>query len=244
MADDVGNTEFNALAGLSRIVLAETSVPAVLNRICNLAVETVDACDMASISLLEKGSKVRSVGATHEMVVRLDEVQYATDQGPCIHAAEAVAGGDDNRVYAIEDTRSSELWPAFAAAAAEDGVRSLLAFALGVGEASVGALNLYSFEPHRFNEEDSALAGLFAAHAAVVLANARALEAANRKVEQLHEALDTRDVIGRAKGIIMEREGVDDEQAFAILKRLSQHLNVKLRDVATEIAAPRRRDED
>ena len=232
--EDRGTLE--AVAGLSQILLAGTTVQGVLGRIVDLAAGAVDACDMASISIRERNGTIHSAAATHEKIVHLDEVQYETGQGPCIAAATEAAQAGENRIFQVADTASDGTWPDFSRAAAGSGVGSLAAFALVMEGRAVGALNLYSTRPEAFGEDDLNEGAIFAAHAAVVLVNARALSDARREVDELYEALDTRDTIGRAKGILMEREGVTDEQAFEILKRLSQHLNVKLREVAREIA--------
>lgn len=226
----------DSLTALSKIILSGSTVAEVLQRIANLAAAGVDACDMATISMSRKGDKVTTLGASHEKVVQLDQVQYETRQGPCVTAATEAGPDHSNIVYQVTDTSADERWPDFCRAAAESGVGSLTAFGLLVGDESYGALNLYALEPNAFDQQDLDMGAVFAAHAAVVLANAQTLNDTLKEVDELHQALDSRDTIGRAKGILMEREGVSDEEAFEILRRLSQHLNVKLRDVAKEIA--------
>jgi AmiR/NasT family two-component response regulator len=94
-----------------------------------------------------------------------------------------------------------------------------------------GVLNLYS--RHRpFGEADEAVGRRFMPPASVAVANARAYAKAHAVIEQLQEALQTRDVIGQAKGIIQAREHCGPEEAFERLRDLSQHRNVKLRDLA------------
>ncbi len=92
----------------------------------------------------------------------------------------------------------------------------------------MGALNLYSTSPDAFDEADVALASVFAAHAAVAMSAAR-------REENLERKADSRDLIGRAKGILMARSNLDDEQAFQLLRRASQRLNVKLIKVAEQV---------
>jgi GAF domain-containing protein len=228
--------QVEGLVALSRIILEGSSVAEVLQRISVLAAIGVDACDMASISLAPNNTTVKTVGASHEKVAALDQVQYATKQGPCVAAATETSPDHACVVYRVIDTAHDERWPDFSRAAAAAGMGSLTAFGLLVGDESFGALNLYSVRPNAFEQADLDAGVVFAAHAAVVLKNARALDDALKEVDELHQALDSRDTIGMAKGILMEREGVDDAQAFEILKHLSQHLNVKLRDIATQVA--------
>jgi AmiR/NasT family two-component response regulator len=71
---------------------------------------------------------------------------------------------------------------------------------------------------------------VFAAHSSVAWNSAR-------RDEQFKNALASRDTIGQAKGMIMERYGVDAVQAFELLRKLSQDSNVPLIKVATQIVA-------
>jgi AmiR/NasT family two-component response regulator len=96
-------------------------------------------------------------------------------------------------------------------------------------------LNVYSRAENAFDEEARALGQLLAAQASVALKNAQVYAAARDLGEGLRVALESRDLIGQAKGILMEREGIDDATAFEMLKTISQHANVKLRDVARKV---------
>ena len=92
-----------------------------------------------------------------------------------------------------------------------------------------GALNLYSRDVGSFTDM-SVVSQLFAHQSAVALDYAR-------EVENLQEAVKTRQAVGRAVGIVMERYGLSEERAFAFLARVSQTRNIKLREVAAEIVA-------
>lgn len=92
----------------------------------------------------------------------------------------------------------------------------------------MGALNLYSKSPDAFDDESREMGSVFAAHAAVALGSAR-------NEEHLEAALASRDVIGQAKGLLMAREGITPDEAFAVLRKASQRLNVKLRDIAGRV---------
>lgn len=162
------------------------------------------------------------------MVERADALQLRTREGPCL---DTIAQGA--LVYA-EDLAGDPRWPTFGPAAADIGVRSLLALRLSAGE-TLGALNLYARYPSAFGAVDRAkgvvLSGL--AGLAMFLAQEHARD--ERRAEDLHHALVTRELIGQAQGILMERERITSEQAFDILRRASQHLNVKLHDVARHL---------
>lgn len=211
------------LAQVARLLLHEDDLTSVLNRIAVLAVATIDGVQHCGITIVE-GEAVHTAGSSGEVPVRVDQIQYDTDQGPCLDAIrqhQVLESGDI--------TAELERWPAFAPrVAAETGIRSVMSFRLYADERTMGALNLYSHEVDAYDEDDRHVASLFAAHAAVALANAR-------EVANLQQALITRDIIATAKGMLMARSELTDEEAFDILRRASQRLNVKLRIVAQRL---------
>jgi transcriptional regulator with GAF, ATPase, and Fis domain len=214
------------LAEVARSLLAETSLKATLNRICELAVATIDGCDHAGVSLVE-GRTISTQGSSDDVATRVDAIQYETGEGPCLDAIR------DHEVVVTDDLATEERWPDFASRTVVDvGARSMLSFRLFADEDTLGALNLYSREPGAFGDESREFGCLFAAHAAVAMSSAK-------QHEQMEEALRSRDVIGQAKGILMARQGVTEDQAFDMLRRASQRLNVKLREVAERVAGSR-----
>ena len=120
-------------------------------------------------------------------------------------------------------------WPRFAPRAADLGVGSMLCFQLFVDGDNLGALNLLSPEARAFGADALSVGLLFATHAAVALSGAR-------REDQTRMALDTRDLIGQAKGILMERYRLTPDQAFSLLVRVSQHTHVKVRDLAQQLS--------
>lgn len=91
-------------------------------------------------------------------------------------------------------------------------------------------MNIYAEQPHAFEAESRTLGLIFAAHSSVAWNSAR-------RDEQFRRALASRDIIGQAKGMVMERYGVTAVQAFDLLRKLSQDSNVPLLQVATELVA-------
>jgi AmiR/NasT family two-component response regulator len=106
---------------------------------------------------------------------------------------------------------------------------------LAARDQAIGALNLYSKRTNTFDDDSRSLGKLFASQASVAISNAQVYDAAIRLAEQLKKAVESREVIGEAKGILMAQEGVTDDEAFEMLKKLSQNQNVKLRDIAEKI---------
>jgi GAF domain-containing protein len=153
----------------------------------------------------------------------LDLLQQQAGQGPCLEAARQQA------VIRVEDTGGDGRWPQFCDAAQEYGVGSMLCVPLWVDERCLGTLSLYGTEAGVFTSHDERITGLFATLAALALAEAQ-------RTDQLRTALDRRDLIGQAKGILMHRDGITADAAFGCLSRASQHANLKLVDVARQLA--------
>ncbi len=215
------------LGAIARTLQAEPDVDATLAAIVAAAVDHIDGAEYAGISLIERGHPIRTVAPTAEIVATIDAVQYRTGQGPCL---DAIA---EHHVYRTGDLTAEDRWPAFTPAAAETGIRSMLAYRLFVTDTTLGSLNLYSRARDAFDDRTDEDGRLFATHAAVALAGAQA-EA------QLHAAIGNRDLIGMAKGILMQRHDIDTAQAFRMLVESSQHTNMKLHQVAAWLVEHRR----
>jgi hypothetical protein len=211
------------VADVARQLFAPGSVAGSLQLTVDLAVASVDGCDGAGI-LVVRDDRVTTAAASHPLVVELDELQVATNEGPGL---DVVAEGGS--LYAM-DLIDDERWPHFGPAAAEAGIRSLLA--LRLSDRPVSVLNLYARLPAAFGATDRAKGLIFATLAGIALDAAGERADDEQRVANLHEALRTRELIGLAQGILIERERITADQAFDVLRRASQHLNVKLREVA------------
>jgi transcriptional regulator with GAF, ATPase, and Fis domain len=220
-----------ALATLSMLTVNDEAPEATLDRIVKALLVVIEHADGAGVALVQ-GRRVITVAASSDLQRAIDSIQTETGEGPCLEAIHA----PEARYFRIDDMTSERRWPIFAGQVEAIGVMSKIAFVLDSGGETLGALNLYARRANAFDSNDEAIGSMFANHAAVALGNAQEHEASRRHVEQLEEALRSRDVIGQAKGILMAREGLDEDQAFDRLRQISQHLNVKLRDVATQIA--------
>lgn len=210
------------MAELARAVASPRSVEDVLTDVTATALELIDGAETAGVLLLGKGGKFDSVGVTSDLPHRLDELQVKYNEGPCMQAAL------DDLIVRTDDFREERRWPLYSAAVVEIGVLSGLSFKLYTSDQTAGALNLFSFKPNAFDAEAETIGAVLAAHAAAAIL-------ASRQDEQYVSALSTRDRIGQAKGIIMERYGVDDVRAFAMLRRLSQDTNTRLVTIAQQV---------
>jgi GAF domain-containing protein len=223
MAEDPDGLE-SAVRMLSRLLLAEETLEATLTRVASLACRTLPGCDMASLTMVRDGRPSASI-QTDPDAAELDAAQYAADSGPCL---EAYRTGRVVRVDIAADSR----WPHFRAAAIALGVVGALAVPLMVKEGPIGALNLYSRTASGFSEADEETALLFSEQAAVACANSEVYWRTYSLTEHLREALESRDLIGQAKGILMARRGCTPDEAFEAMRQVSQRRNVKVRQIA------------
>ncbi|MEU5595100.1 GAF and ANTAR domain-containing protein [Streptomyces sp. NPDC020298] len=215
------------MALLARDLLRQDSVQATLDEITASAVKLVEGCDAAGILAVRKGQAV-TLSACGDMVQESDRLQGELGEGPCFDLARG-ADNDGERAFRIADmTQPQQAWPRYAAAARELGIGSMTGVLLYTHDEDFGALNLYAHRPGAFSHDIETAGWLLASHAAVALADART-------IDQLEHALETRHAIGEAMGILRERHGLSEQEAFNVLRRLSQHHNVKLRDVAQRV---------
>lgn len=176
--------------------------------------------EYASISVVRKRREIYTRAATGELPRVVDQAQYDTGQGPCLTRLY------EQQAVRLTDVDSETRWPEFTARARAVGLRSMLAIQLYVTGEDLGALNLQSTRPDAFTDESEQVGLLFAAHAAVAMAGAQ-------EQQHLRTAVDSRDLIGQAKGILMERYKISGYEAFRLLVVASQTTNIKLSEVAT-----------
>jgi transcriptional regulator with GAF, ATPase, and Fis domain len=211
---------------IARALVAEQDAHATLHRIVQFAVETIDACEHCGVSIVE-GRHVRSPAASDAVPALVDRLQSETGEGPCVDAIK------DHEVFQTGRLSEETRWPNFAhRASTESGIESVLSLRLFVDADTMGSLNLYSAQPDAFDEYDVAFGAVFAAHAAVAWST-------SRTIDNLRKGLQTRELIGEAVGILMARQDVSEAEAFKIMMRASQRLNVKLRLIAEDVVRPR-----
>jgi GAF domain-containing protein len=212
------------LATLARELATKAHVDDVWERVVQACVQQIDGAEHAGITLLT-GDSVSTPRATGELVRTIDRHQYECGEGPCLTAAV-----EHTPVVVVEDLSADDRWPKFASAVDGLGVRSILAFQLYTDKDAIGGLNVYASGPDAFTDESVHTGTLLAAHAAVAAAAAA-------HSEHLRIALASRDTIGQAKGILMERYKITADQAFDLLIGISQKTHRKLMDIATDLAA-------
>lgn len=190
--------------------------------------ETEHRC---GITVRGEGGLPYTVASSDELTRGLDELQYAEGHGPCLEAlATAVP------VF-ITDMSAETRWGSYPGHAAEIGARSSMSFPLISGEAAIGALNLYAFEPLSPARHTQAQAANIAEHAAGAVAIALRIAQHSTAVDNLRTALTSRSTVDQAIGILMAQQRCDARTAFDLLRQASQGRNIKLREVAARIVA-------
>lgn len=211
------------MADAARELQEQESPAATMKAAAEVAVQDVDGAEAAALTIVRERRHVETLAATSAGARRADELQYELHEGPCLDAVW------EERVVHSPDLSQEQRWPRWAAAAvAETGVRSMMAFQLFTTRDTVGALNLYAGSEHGFGPEDREVGLALAAHVAVAVR-------ASQEIEQLQSALDSRTVIAQAVGILMERYTMTPQAAFATLARVSSTTNTKLREIAHEL---------
>jgi GAF domain-containing protein len=213
---------------LAGLLFSEETLQSALELTSQLSRQTLPGTVGAGVTLVSEG-KEYTAAYTDTIVERADALQYDLDEGPCLTAWR------QNTIVRIDDMAAEQRWPRWTPGAAAIGLQSVLSAPLRVSAQAMGAIKVYSDNPAAYDDADESILQMLSDQAAIVLANVQGYFEAQLVSEQLKEALVSRGTIGQAKGILMEREGLGDEAAFAMLRQASQTKNIKLRDIAQAI---------
>ncbi|HET6626686.1 MAG TPA: GAF and ANTAR domain-containing protein [Nocardioidaceae bacterium] len=214
------------LAAAARSMQGETGTQETLDKAVAIAVELIEGCDLAGISIVHRDDIDTSAGSD-ESLRRIDELQFAMGEGPCLDALK------EHETVHSPDLAHDDRWPKWGPKIAKEiGVRSNVSYRLFTTADTLGAMNLYSRQVEAFDADDIYSGLALAAHIAVALAGAQ-------NAEHLERAISNRTVIGQAEGILMERFNLTAEQAFGVLRRMSSQRNVKLSMIAEELVRTR-----
>jgi len=209
------------LADAAQMLHTPETMSEVLDRLVRTACTAIPGVEYAGVSIARRDG-IETVAATDSLVHQVDHLQYELGEGPCLDAI------THHTTTVVADMRHERRWPRFAPRAAELGVLSQMGIEVFREGSKVCGLNLYASRVGAFDDSTEHAAALFAVHAALALDK-------TVTVTNLTHALQTRQTIGEAVGIVMCRYTVDEQSAFRYLTRVSQHSNVKLRDVAQAI---------
>lgn len=216
----------SAIAAAAVAVNTRSSVPETLQAIVDVARQSLEGIDHVGITLRQRDGALHTDAATDETVLVLDRIQYDLGEGPCVTAVDG-----ESRTVVVEHVRHHAGWHAFVQQAVQHGLRSVLAVRLFTDAGIVGVLNMYSTSSDTISPETRDTAELFATHAAYAYGH-------QHQVDNLETALRTRELIGNAVGIVMERYGLDRDRAFEYLVRTAASSEVKLRVIARHLVSP------
>jgi GAF domain-containing protein len=220
----LGDKQFDALQVLCRSLhVEEADIEGTLVAILTAATTAINGADEAGLNLFTSG-RFEPQATTGMAPPQLDALQQRTGRGPCIDASRKQVS------IHIDDLSVDHRWPEFASAASKLGIRAMLCVPLWVDDRRLGSLSLYARSAEAFDDFAKRFADLYATHGALALLEAQ-------RADQLQRAIASRDVIGQAKGVLMERHRITAEQAFALLKGASQRLNRKVAEVAELLAS-------
>ena len=201
----------------------DTDSDTVVAELAEHAAVEIPGAQYAGVTVTRNAKQIDTPAATHKWPILLDEIQQLHREGPCLTAAW------EEKTIHVPDLETDDRFPLYRRDALEQTpIRSVMAFQMFIAGETMGALNVYAEEPRAFGQASRDIGLIFAAHSSVAWNSAR-------RDEQFRRALASRDTIGQAKGMIMERYGVDAVQAFEVLRKLSQDSNVPLVEVATEL---------
>jgi anti-anti-sigma factor len=209
-------------------------VDGALRLVVALARATVGGADGVSVSLQRHG-RLATVAASDQTISYMDANQYATGEGPCVDAS------IEGRWFHAESLDTETRWPAFTPRAHALGINSILSSPLVARNKPVGALNIYSRTAAAFTPKDQELAAVFATEASTILTDAGVDVTDVQLAGRFQEALRTREIIAQAQGVIMEREGVGEDDAYATLRRSSLWAGQPLLEWAQNVMGSTRR---
>ncbi len=219
-----------AVAELQELLLITNGVGEFLQELANLVVTTLPDDVCCGITLRRDGRPL-TVASSDERASQVDEVQYQHERGPCLSS---LATGEPVQ---IDELATDDRWGSYRIAALAHCVRASLSLPLRSGKDPIGAMNIYSTRPNAFTSADRLQAEQFAVEASRALTLAVRIAERSEMSEHLQAALASRAVIDQALGIVMGQHRCSADQAFDILRTISQNRNVKLRDIAGEIIA-------
>jgi GAF domain-containing protein len=221
MMDGIDDDAVELFAEFACQLRGEPEVEQSAGAVLEFALQAV-GCDHASLVLRRGGGNLDVAAATDPVAQRAILMQLCCGQGPCLAAM------TNRQSVLVPDTLTEQRWPTWAAGMLELDLRSVLSVPVHADQATSGALNLVAAKPYAFEPEDEAVAHLLARHASVAMAT-------DRQESGLSITVDTRKLIGQALGVLMEHFDLTTGQAYAVLRRYSQHHTVKLNEVARRL---------
>lgn len=216
------------LVSVGRTVGDEEDLLHLLQQFVEIAHQVIDGADSSGVTI-DMGGRTYTAVHTDQRTLEVDRGQYDAGDGPCLHAARS------GTVVRVDAEEAAEVWPEFAAAARAEGIRSFLAAPLFANDQPMGSFNLYGRRRAAFDRLDAEILELLTTSVSRAIADFARFQSATRIAETIQRALENRAPIEQAKGMLMALHQVDADAAFNMLRRESQHKNVRLHVVAREL---------
>ena len=196
------------------------------------AAHYVPGAQYAGITAVDRRGRIDTLAATEDYPSLLDAIHQRHRQGPCLQAAR------EHHTVRVDDLTSDIRWPRYRRdALAQTPVRSVLSFAMSANGHTLGALSFYAECPHAFDAASEDLGFVYVTYTALAWN-------ALRRATQFRSALASRDIIGQAKGMIMERFQIDAVEAFDLLRQLSQQSNIPVAGISRSLVEADHPDRD
>lgn len=213
---------------VSAVVRSQDELDRYVEGVCDAVLDHLPACEAVALHLIVDGG-LRTVCFT----ARSDAAEQpgqSPDAEPCLATLHS-----RTRLTTADRVRTD--WPAFADYMDSQGFGSILSVTLATEDKVLGSMGLYAVAQDAFDEDDVVVAAAAGQVCADTVAAAREIIDARELAEQLEEAMQSRAAIEQAKGILMAVRGVNQDQAFEIIRKSSQDQNIKVRAIAEQIVA-------
>lgn len=238
MTEDDERRLFDSLLYLADTLVAGIDAVDVADRLV-LACQDLLAVDAAGIMLDDQRGGLRVLASTSETMRMLELLQLQAQGGPCLEAFQT-----GEAVEAPDMVEAVDRWPVFGVRALGEGFGAAFAFPMRLRDRTIGAINLLVRETGDLAETDRQIAQVLTAMATIGLLNHRAIRRQEVLAEQLQSALNSRITIEQAKGVIAEREGVDMDAAFDLLRHAARSTRRPISEVAADLTSGRLTGDD
>ncbi len=211
---------------LARIVYARSTYEDIFAAIAETAVALIPGCDHASVTTLRSSGELVTEGASDDVARTIDDCEREAGEGPCLNAILSDAYQHD------PDLTGGSTWPKLTELVLErTPVRGMIGYRLLVEGRKGAALDVFSDRPDALTGHSADVGVIVASFASVALAGS----AHNDRAENLQKGLSSNREIGKAIGLLMAVNEINDEQAFEMLKTASSQLNIKLAELARRV---------
>ncbi|MBY5163191.1 GAF and ANTAR domain-containing protein [Salsipaludibacter albus] len=217
-----------AYEGYARALLQTYDIGEMLYRLTDQVVEVLEI-DGAGVVLADDDDQLALVSTTDKRVATLQELQLENGRGPSIQAFH------DNAQVASSDLAADDRWPELAAAARDQGLAAVAGLPMPVHEQRIGALDLWTVEPHDWTDEELRVGQVLANMASGYVLNNLELSESRDLAQQLQHALDSRVIVEQAKGIVAGKLDITPSDAFGLLRRHARSTSTKLHHVCQRI---------